>query len=278
MKTILVPVDFSTISDNAIDYAGELVQLMKSKLILMHVYHVPVATAEVPVIMPAWDEIEKDCMSALEKIKQSIHRKYNSTLEIECICRMGFVIDEIIDQYTDEKNIDLVIMGMEKGGYLSEMIMGSNATELIKRADFPVLIINEQVKFKDIKKIVLACDYEKIVDKSILNPLKEFVKLFKSHVYVLNVINKIEIESTISKSTEDIGIDNRLEGIEHSFHFVENEDTITGINEFVTGINADMIVIIPHKHQFLDRILNESNTKRMAFHTSIPLLALIDNK
>lgn len=38
MKTILVPVDFSSVSDNAADYAVELANKMKAKILLFHVY------------------------------------------------------------------------------------------------------------------------------------------------------------------------------------------------------------------------------------------------
>ncbi|MBK7818144.1 MAG: universal stress protein [Sphingobacteriaceae bacterium] len=48
MKTILVPTDFSRVSNNAIDYAAELAVFSKSKLILFNSYHIPVAVTEVP--------------------------------------------------------------------------------------------------------------------------------------------------------------------------------------------------------------------------------------
>jgi len=274
MKTILVPTDFSKISRNAIDYAAEMAKLTKSKLVLFHVYDIPVVTAEAPIVMPGWEDIEKDCMNGLKKMERSIWRKYGKGVETECICQLGFSVSEIIKQYTDENNIDLVVMGMQGAGYISEKLMGSNATSLIKRANCPVLVINEHVKFTSLKKIVLACDYEKVPVKSILEPLKEFVKLFKSQVYVLNVIKEIKKSVAVKKSAAGAAIEDSLEGIKHSFHFVENDDTIEGINEFVSDKKADMVVIIPRKHKFLDNIFHERNTKRMAFHTSIPLLAL----
>ena len=274
MKTILVPTDFSNTAHNAVDYAAELAKHSKSKLVLIHIYHVPVVSSEAPVVLPVWDEIEKDCMSALNKMKNNIHRKYGKELVIECVCQMGFAVDEIIKQYTEDRDIELIIMGMNGAGYLGEKIMGSNATELIKRSRCPILIINEQVKFKIIKNIVLAFDYQKIPDKAVFGLLKKMITLFKAHLFVVNVENELKKLPSVKKAATGVGFEHLLEGINHSFDFIENEDTIAGINKYVDEKKADMLVFIPRNHGFFNSIFHESNTKRMAFHASIPLLAL----
>lgn len=63
MKTILVPTDFSKIARNAIDYAVEIAKLTKAKLVLFHVYHVPVVPVEIPIVMPI-DEVKKETMES----------------------------------------------------------------------------------------------------------------------------------------------------------------------------------------------------------------------
>ncbi len=69
MKTILVPIDFSEASINALDYAIEIAKLWQAKLILFHAYHIPVAPIEAPVVI-SWDKIEEDCMAALREMKK----------------------------------------------------------------------------------------------------------------------------------------------------------------------------------------------------------------
>lgn len=119
MKTILVATDFSKSANNAIDYAVELAKFTKSKLILFHTYHVPVVASEVPVMMPSLDEIEKECMDCLKKIEESIPLENRNNLTIECVCKCGFEVDEI-NLFTEKNKIDLIIVGMQGAGYLSE--------------------------------------------------------------------------------------------------------------------------------------------------------------
>lgn len=274
MKTILVPTDFSKVATNAIDYAIEIAKLTNAKLILFHVYYVPVVASEVPVIMPSLNDIEKDCMESLKKIQTKIRLHHGCEFKIECVCKCGFAVDEI-NLFAKENNINLIVMGMQGVGYLTERIIGSITTLLLRKSQCAVLAIDKNVKFKTIKKIVLACDYMETENKTTLNFLKEIVSLFKSHVYVLNVVNELIGVNSISESvTEHITLENSLSNVEHSFHYLQNENVVDGINTFISERNMDMVVMIPRKHSILRNIFQEPNTKRMAFHTNIPLLAI----
>ncbi|MDP1803321.1 MAG: universal stress protein [Bacteroidota bacterium] len=273
MKTILVPTDFSMVSDNAVNYAAEIAKVTKAKLILFHVYQIPVVATEVPIVIPNFEELEKDCLDGLLRISTRLHSKL-STTNIECVVRSGFAVDEI-NLYAKNNKVDLIVMGMHGAGYLTEKLIGSVTTSLIQRSNCPVLVIDEQVKFKNIKKIVLACDYNETENKKVLEPLKEFAQLFKSHVYVLNVINKSEPLEPVTEVVADfIKLEHSLADTAHSFHYMANEEIVDGINEFVSEQKMDMVVMIPRKHSVLKNIFNEPTTKKMAFHSKAPLLAL----
>lgn len=272
MKTILVPTDFSEVARNAVGYAAEIGKRAKAKIILLHVYQIPVVPAEVPVILSA-DEIKKDSMKRLKKIERHIHTKYSKTLKVECKCECGFPIDEI-NQFASKNNVNLIVMGMAGVGYLTERIIGSVTTSLIKRSKCPVLSIDRYVKFKNIKKIVLACDYNKSYNKKTITPLKELAALFKSHIHVLNIVKEPEFVPPVNKAIAGIKLDRTLEEINHSFYQCKNEDIIEGINDFIDKKKIDMVVMISRKHSVLHNLFHETNTKRMAFHTKVPVLAL----
>lgn len=272
MKTILVPTDFSEVAKNALDYAIEIAKIAKAKIILFHAYQVPVIPSEIPVIIPA-DEMEKDAIESLKKIEKSIHLKHGNKIETEIKAKYGFPIDEI-NLFAKKNNVDLIVMGMEGSDFLTEKLIGNITTALIKKAKYPVLAVDKQVKFKSIKKIALACDYAETNDKSILTPLKEFAHVFKSHIYILNIAQELETVTTINKAVEGKKLNHLLASIDHSFHYAMNEDVIEGINNFVDKMKIDMVVMIPRMHTAIHNLFHEANTKKMAFHTKVPLLAL----
>ncbi|MCW3083852.1 MAG: hypothetical protein JWP12_1218 [Bacteroidetes bacterium] len=272
MKTILAPTDFSTSADNAIDYAAEIAKATNAKLVLFHVYNIPIVPAEAPIAMPT-EEIEKDAMAELQKIKQRLDMKHGEQLSVRCECELGFPVEEI-NSFAKTCNADLIVMGMEGTGALTEKLIGSITTALIKKANCPVLAIDEHVQFTSIGKIAFASDYNQTNNKLVLAPLKEFAELFKSHIYILNVVPEGEEIPSIDKAVEGIKLEHLLEGTDHSFHFKNNKNIVDGINQFVEEQKINMVAIIPRKHQLFQNLFQESTTKRMAFHTKIPLLAL----
>ncbi len=274
MKTILVPTDFSKIALNAIDYAAEIAVIAKAKLILFHVYDeiVPLISIEATSIYSIAD-LRQRVIKELKKIETRLHKKYGLELSIETKFSTGFTVNEI-NNIAQNFHVDLIVMGMEGAGYLREKLIGSTTTSLIQKSECPVLAIDKHVKFKNIKKIALASDYEEMNNKKVLGPLKEIAQLFNAHIYLLNVVPELETSPYLSKQVEGYKIDHILEGFEHTFHKSENEDLIEGINNFIDEEKIDMLVMIPKTHTMIENLFNEANTKRMAFHSRVPLLTI----
>lgn len=269
MKTILVATDFSKAAENAVRYAAELRKQAKAKIILFHAFHVPVIASDIPPPIMDLDVIEKDCIKELKKIKS----KFELPVNTACVCKFGMAVSEIND-YVEEQHIDLVIMGMQGAGFISEKLLGSVSTSLMKQAKVPVLIIDQKVKYKEIKKIVLASDYKDVASNDVFASLKEFAKLYEARVYVLNVEKKSSPTSPATIVSDFMKLEYSLENVDYTFHYVKDDDVVHGINQFVKEKKMHMVAMIPRKRSVFENLFHSSNTKHMAFHTKVPLLIL----
>ena len=54
----------------------------------------------------------------------------------------------------------------------------------------------------------------------------------------------------------------------------ESNNHLNGINEFVETKKIDMVVMIPHRYTLFEYIFHTPETKKMAFHSNVPLVAL----
>lgn len=273
MNKILIPTDFSETSNNAINYGIELAKAAGAKVILLHVMSMPIITTETQIIVPPLDEMKKECEGLLDKLKKDIMLKTTNAIEISSTCKIGFSVDEI-NQYALDNAIDLIVIGMHGAGYLSEKIIGSTTTALMQKSKCPVLAIDAKVKFKPIEKIVLASDYDEIDNRRILLPLKELAHLFKSHIYILNVLKEPTAEPTLNEAVAAVRLEHSLSDVVHSFHFIQNNDVVSGINDYVTHHQVDLLVMIPRTHSILKNIFVQPHTKKMAFHSATSLLTL----
>jgi nucleotide-binding universal stress UspA family protein len=273
MKLILAPTDFSKTSRNAIYYAAEIAKRAKAKLVLLHVYHPPVIISEAPVVLPLPEDYEKDCIKTLRRIRYQLLTKYGRKFNVEISCMDGLAGD-VIGNYARENKADLVVVGTHGSGFLEEKLIGSVTSDLIARCKSPVLSVAAKTKFKSIKKIVLATDYQALNNDTLLDPVKEIADMFTSHIYVLNVISKENDLPTVGQAVEGVKLEQLLQAQNHSFHAVTNSDVVKGINAFIEARQMDMVVMVPRRHNFLKTLFNKRNTKAMAFHTAVPLLTI----
>lgn len=272
MKKILVPVDFSETSENALDYAVEIAQAGKAKLALLHVYLSPVFVSDTFNMLPTSEQMETNFLKRLEKLRQKILEKHKD-LEVSCYCVAGIPVDEI-DCYAQAKDMNLIVVGTQGTGYLEEKIFGSTAASLIRKASCSVMTIDKGVRFRVPDRILLATDFVETDTTSLLNPLKELAGLFSSHLYILNVVKRNVIKSSASEIAAGFELDHSLKHFHHTFFYSKHEDVVEGINEFVDQHKMDMIVMIPHRHSIISRLFSEPHTYKMAFHSKVPLLTL----
>ncbi|RDV16749.1 universal stress protein [Pontibacter diazotrophicus] len=69
-------------------------------------------------------------------------------------------------------------------------------------------------------------------------------------------------------------LDKHLHDIDYDVIFQQRNDAAEAIQEFVHEKHAELLVLIPQKHSFLENILNKSITQRMMAKAFVPLLAL----
>ncbi|MCE9540560.1 MAG: universal stress protein [Bacteroidetes bacterium] len=272
METILIPIDFSEVSKNTAEYGIQFAKERNAKLILFHVFNIPVYTSDDISFMPAYDEFEKSNMIAMEKFEKELREKYLFTNPIENIIKSGFLISEIVD-LVEEKEIDLVIIGISEAGKLSEILLSSNSIGVIKNTNCPTLIVPDGVRYRPINTVVFACDdIEKVADTNAAKQIRGFVELFNSKLIVLNVVDSFENldQEILLEAKKEV----LFEDLNYSVLFIEGNDLIKNLNNFIEKNNADLLIMIPKKHDIISRLFNESKTKKMAFNSLIPLLAI----
>jgi nucleotide-binding universal stress UspA family protein len=272
MKSILVPTDFSTCSINAVHYAAELAKYLDAKIVLFHAFHTPVMITEVPDML-SFQEMKDMQIEDLEILAAELKSQHGETLVIETVCESGFAVDEI-QIYQEANENDLIVMGMKNYGAFSEKVFGSLTTTLMYKSVCPILSIPENYIFKPIMNIALAADLDDPNPSMIFTEFVSFIKVFSANLHIINVSKNVleMIESTHSAAEENYK--NAFQKINYSTHHLKNETIAEGINQFIKSKGIDLVAMIPKKHSFWENLIHEPQTKKIAFHANIPVMAL----
>jgi len=275
MKTIIVPTDFSATAYNAARYALDLgSRIGTTRILLYNAYELIVPVPDLPASMPIVDpkELNIASLEGLERMRTDLE-PYLSTGTVLDIRAENNLLAANIDEVAKQEMADLIIMGITGGGKLEEILMGSNTIDVVKHTNFPVMIIPAEVMFKPVNKILFACDFKKIGTSTPIAPLKKLLDIFNAELHVLN-INRDGKGLGADIPLESLLLDTLLEGYHPIYHFIDHDNIVEGIMDFADKIEADLILTIPRKHGLFEGMFRRSRTAKLAFHTSIPMLAI----
>ena len=133
---ILVPIDFSPITEAVVSWAASLARDRKAALILLHVQE-PIADSlavgEMYYPMPV-EENPGIRRTLLEVVPD------DATIPCEHRLLLGCAPEGILD-VADEEHVDLIVMGSHGRGWLGRLLMGSVAEQVMRRATCPVLVV-----------------------------------------------------------------------------------------------------------------------------------------
>ncbi len=280
MQTIIVPTDFSTTASNAAEYAVQFAEQIKVKRILLfHAYELPIA---LDPLMPGVQMLELDSYKEvannnLENFRNELRSKFpNSTIQFDVVVEYGSITGGIEMIATREK-IELIIMGITGGGALEETLIGSNTTSVAGALGMPVLIIPPNARFIPIKKIMLSCDFDQ-ADKYIpVSIIRQMIQDTKAKLLVFNI--EVDMEENNAKYPasmmgEGFAVHTLLQEFQPEYHFTKNKEYVDGVNEFADSHGVNMIISIPKRHGFFEKLFIKSSTKKLAFHSHLPLLVV----
>lgn len=272
MKTIIVPVDYSINAKNAALYALHLAKRMEAKLVLLHVFNLPVLLTNSLARTFPLEELKQQHQTKLSLLAIELREK--NDVPIELVALPGHITEEL-PAFVKEKSASLVVMGMQKKSMAERLLSGSITASVLQLASFPVLIVPFGSTFHPIKHLLFACDYPSLSGHNKLGLLKDIAWAFGAEVQVLN-IEEPELVSVKVQERSKGGqhLDRLLKGTKHYYTFVQEENIIEGIESGLKNGESDLLVMVPRKHGFWETLLGQSNTYKMAYHTHIPLLAL----
>ncbi|MCK6588757.1 MAG: universal stress protein [Polyangiaceae bacterium] len=139
---ILVPTDFSSFADQALEVAVRLVSDFNASLTLMHVWELPtyvyaeLTYAPIDLLTPVESAARAQLHEALAKLKKQVP-------DAKAVLHGGFPPEEILRGVGDA-NADLIVMGTHGRRGLSHLLLGSVAERVVRTSPVPVLTIRSK--------------------------------------------------------------------------------------------------------------------------------------
>jgi len=169
IRNIVVPTDFSALSQVAAARAVTLACLYGASIHLVHAVRLPLVITPYAVSVPAavWEGVRKAAQEKLEEARKAIEAKGVATVTAE-IGEPGVAV-EAIEAAIKAHGADLVVMGTHGRSGFQHAFLGSVAERTLRTVDCPVLAVKEapDEAAQPITRILVAVDFSRHSDRAI---------------------------------------------------------------------------------------------------------------
>lgn len=264
MKTIIVPTDFSAPAENAMLYAGQMAAGIHASVLLLHVYQIPVGMNDVPVLMVSTDQLKTNAETGLLRAKELLEKNYDS-INVQTESRLGDVIDELQDVCKKTDPL-FVVIGKHGASGVEQILFGSTSLSIIRHTTYPVIVVPGQFHNYEIKNAALA------IDASLKNGSLE-----KIH----SIVNKLKIQLHAihikQEKTSSLQLNKPPAELNWKYTTIYSHEFVHGIESYIREKKIDLLIILPHKHNLIERIFFKTHTKELLKKITIPIMCVSEN-
>ena len=280
-RHILVPIDFSEVTEKVFKTAFNIASHLQVKLVLMHCYINPLihsipfsdVYAYDPSLLEKMESAENEANEKFHSFVLKMTREFGKekwkTVPTEFIIKSGYA-DEDILAYAEKNHPVLIVMG--SGG---EGTLGSTAADAIYNANVPVLVVPEKaplVEMDKISKVLYATNFDE-KDFAVLDKLMALLKPFNTKIYCVHVGQPTGNGWDLARleGMKDI-LQEKYHTKSFECHFIIGTDILNSLEKYMDEEKIDILSLTTHKRNMISRLFNPSLAPKMVFHTQTPLL------
>ena len=270
MKKILVPVDFSDVSEAAVQFAVDLAKKNNASVHLLN-------SAKIDYFndyqYPSFTNTKKLYEEVYEAMQQRMDRMVAefASDDIELtgkVSELGLIV-AIKDEIADE-GVDLCVVGTTGCSGLEEVFIGSNTERIVRHVPCPVISVPQSTDLDAIKKVLVPIDLREIRE-SFLKKIGALQKMFDAQLEFVwiktphNIENEEKVAEDLKSIFDRCGVEN------YSLFIVNNVFPSDGILREALSSKADMIAMATHARRGISHWLSGSLTEDTINHVHVPV-------
>ena len=268
MKQVLLLTDFSESSGKAVEFALQLYEGIPCSFTVLNCYvELPLATDQVDEVVDHNAQTRvNDYVNSLRQKSASDHFSFKGTA-------VGGNLAVAVTSLYEKDLFDIVVVGASGAG--NSVRLGSVATEMIRAARYPVLVVPSSVYVRPLKNIVVATDYQNFRSPEVFEPVRELLSVGAKRLEFLHVVDTDSSRAEVDLRGKAL-LNEYLKDYSPRHESIRDDSPADGIETYLSGHDTDLLVTISHHHSFWDVLLNRSTSRKLAYEARVPLMVLFE--
>lgn len=270
IKTILVPIDFTEKSKNALKVAAKMAVRHEAMLIIAHMVHTYYLIDRGGKQVIGSQTVQENATRIdhkLNRLKNSLAEKYNIEIETK-ICNENIV--DSINNCIQEDDVDIVVMGTSGKQKMKQFILGSNSYSVLLHANCSVLLVPEKFKKTTFKKILFPVRVKYELDQK----ANLSVLLADKNNGSINLLGVGDLDKmvTVKKAYVEIKKNLMLKSANYESEFQLAHDNAELIAQAANLKKSDIILLADQDEDSWKSFMADNFFKKIINATDIPLL------
>ena len=262
---ILIPIDFSYGSRQALTFAAAIGKLYHNhqifshdlELLMFHAYHPPIGNQANFFIDPEMLRREENrarnkmtmFMATVSSEAHLLHRQ---------ILMMSTPREGLIHKVKEEQ-VDLVVMGIGGEGSVHTSFTDSTVRYAMEHLPCPLLVVPSTIQNFHPKHIGLATDLEAPKHRQSLWLLKQLTSLWEARLDILHVHPAPE-QIDVTHATEALELSEAFQDLEYDYHFPIEENPVKGLEAYLREHPVDLLAMLHHSYSFPESLFHRSTS------------------
>jgi nucleotide-binding universal stress UspA family protein len=292
LKLILVPLDGSAFSEQALPTAQAIAKRENADLELVHVYEMiwPQLTESAPPLDPSLDlELRKRALERLEKIAETL--RGSTGISVKATLLDGVPEDELAT-YIERRHVDLVVLSTHGHGGISRLWLGGIGSDLVERSFAPVLLIKPEAvgspktRTRSFSHVLIPLDGSRLGEEAIdhaivvagINDVQYQLLLVLpqadevSDVPIAGLPNDEQLHEVAVSYLEGVAKNFRALGVNVDFRTVRHASKARAILDAADASGSDLIAMETHGGGGLKRRLIGGVADKVMRASKVPML------
>ncbi len=258
MHRVIIPVDYSETSLKAARFSAQMLAGKKDAAAILYNNYESHDDHDISI-------------NFLETLKKEFLKSGVESVELES--EMGGDLIENIARLAHTLRATLITMGITGKSTVRQALFGSNTLKLVDKNLYPVMIIPPEAEYKGINHVAFASDFKNVETTTPSELINAVLEMFNPMLHIVNVSKDPDVSRSKEMQRGKEMFMKMFSSFKTEFYFITRSDFFNAIDHFVKDHAIDVLITIPKHQTNATSILKSSHTKRLAYHSHIPILA-----
>ncbi|PUZ29437.1 hypothetical protein DCC81_08310 [Chitinophaga parva] len=281
MKTLLIPVDFTATTDNAVTFGAawakryEYERIILLKTFYDNVFDNIVVSAEyAPVNQEYRQQERRDAREKLDQLCHQLVTQAGPDVKV-CTAQSEAPLLRAILELVQQEKPELIIIGSDDHDQVSGSTIAGSVISIAKTSPVRVLIVPASYRYRPVQTALVPYNYNALHHLSKLNALAVSPLWHHVNLMVLNIDPKGRYQEPDASFYEtEAALRNYLHHYNFSLHYRNDRNIIQGIMAFTEDHDVQLIIAMPGKYSFLYSLTHKSISEGIYRNTRVPVLIL----